>query len=167
MLVENPLPGIAPWDEIAADPHTWHINFQQSAGTPELLIAGREAAYFQSQFFALGMRDPSRIDAATLQRYACAYRRPSQLAAGLGQYRATPVNAAFNRSHDDATPLPLILVGGERALGPPMATMAAELRRQGWSALTLERVADASHYMLDESADRVAALIRQYAGESR
>ena len=167
MLVENPLPGIAPWDEIAANPKTWHINFHQSVGTPELLIAGREAAYFQSQFFAMGMRDPSRVDAETLQRYACAYTYPSQLAAGLGQYRATPVNAAFNRSHTGATKLPLILVGGERALGRPMIAMAAELRGKGWLAITLEQVPDGSHYMLDEDAGRIAALIRDHAGESR
>ena len=167
MLVEIPLPGIAPWNEIIADPGTWHINFQQSADTPELLITGREKEYFRLQFFAMGMRDPSRVNAATLERYACAYGLPSRLAAGLGQYRANPVNAAFNQSNSGATALPLILVGGEQALAKPMAKMATGLRGKGWSAITVEQIAGGSHYLLDEDAGRVAALILKYAGVPR
>jgi pimeloyl-ACP methyl ester carboxylesterase len=163
MLIENPLPGIAPWDEIAADPRVWHINFHQAEATPELLIAGREGAYFRRQFFMTGMDEPALVDDRELRGYACAYRKPDQLAAGLGQYRATPQNADFIGAHGAPTGIPLILVAAEQSLGPAMPAMAQALRQRGWSDISLELSAGRSHYMLDEHPRRVAALIREHA----
>jgi pimeloyl-ACP methyl ester carboxylesterase len=161
MLIENPLPGLQPWDEIAADPQVWHINFQQ-APVAETLIAGRQERYFQAQFFTPGLQRKDAIDAGRLKRYAAAYRSAEQLRAGLGLYRATPANAAFNQSRRDAIATPLALIGGEKGIGRGMARMADDLRAHGWSRVTLEMVGGA-HYLLDESPDEIAAAIEKHA----
>lgn len=163
MLIENPLPGLKPWDEIAADPALWHINFQQ-APVAETLIAGRQEAYFQAQFFTPGLQDKRAMDADKLRRYAAAYRSPAQLSAGLGLYRATPANAAFNQSHRDTIGIPLALIGGAKGIGRGMAPMADDLRAHGWSHVTLEIVPGA-HYLLDESPDEIVAAIEKHAAE--
>ena len=162
MLIENPLPGIAPWDQIVADPKVWHINFHLTERVPELLISGREADYFRMQFFDVGLSDPRAVDDRKLRRYACAYGTPERLRAGLGQYRAAAADAVFDRSRVTATTLPMILVGGEKALGPSMRMMAVDLRTKGWSSVIVEDIAGGSHYLLDEAPDRIAALIEQY-----
>jgi hypothetical protein len=38
---------VGPWDAVKANPITWHINFQQTPGLPEQLLAGREAIYLR------------------------------------------------------------------------------------------------------------------------
>jgi len=47
MMLDAPLPGLGPWDAVKANPITWHINFQQTPGLPEQLLAGREAIYLR------------------------------------------------------------------------------------------------------------------------
>src|SRR5580658_4995759 len=51
ILAEAPLAGLDPWDDIVC--HVWHVAFQESARVPELLIQGRQAAYFREQFFSI------------------------------------------------------------------------------------------------------------------
>jgi pimeloyl-ACP methyl ester carboxylesterase len=47
MMLDAPLPGLGPWDAVKANRITWHINFQQTPGLPEQLLAGREAIYLR------------------------------------------------------------------------------------------------------------------------
>jgi len=43
MMLDAPLPGLGPWEEIKANPIAWHINFHQAPELPERLLAGRQA----------------------------------------------------------------------------------------------------------------------------
>jgi pimeloyl-ACP methyl ester carboxylesterase len=72
MIIESPLPGLPPWNEIAGDVRAWHINFHQTEKTPEILISGWEAAYFRSHFFEVGLADKAAVNEAKLRRYAAA-----------------------------------------------------------------------------------------------
>src|SRR5271165_2017109 len=47
MMLDAPLPGLGPWDAVKANRIAWHINFQQTPGLPEQLLAGREALYLR------------------------------------------------------------------------------------------------------------------------
>src|SRR3984957_13148062 len=47
MLLDAPVPGLGSGDAVKASPITWHINFQQTPGLPEQLLAGREAIYIR------------------------------------------------------------------------------------------------------------------------
>ena len=44
MILDVPLPGIEPWEDVKADPLLWHINFHQTPDLPEQLIAGRQGS---------------------------------------------------------------------------------------------------------------------------
>src|SRR5882672_6495954 len=66
VVMDAPVPGISPWDEIVRSPALWHFSF----GGPdaERLVAGRERIYldrFRNEFAG----DPSKIDEATRAHY--------------------------------------------------------------------------------------------------
>lgn len=161
MLIESPLPGLQPWDQIAADPAVWHINFQQ-APIAETLITGRLEEYFRAQFFDEGLVKKDAVDARQLRQYAAAYTTPAQLRAGLGQYRAIPANAKFNAAHKEVIAIPLTLIGGESGIGRGMEPMVKDLRAHGWSNVTL-KILPGGHYLMDESPRDVIAAIEQHA----
>jgi pimeloyl-ACP methyl ester carboxylesterase len=67
VLIDAPLPGVGPWEEILKHPLLWHFRF----GGPDMerLVAGRERIYldrFWNEFSA----DPSRFSEATREHYA-------------------------------------------------------------------------------------------------
>ena len=75
-LMDAPLPGIGPWDEIIKSPLLWHFNFR--GPDVERLVEGRERIYldrFWNEFSA----DPKTIDEATRGHYAALYARPGAM----------------------------------------------------------------------------------------
>jgi pimeloyl-ACP methyl ester carboxylesterase len=67
ILIDAPVPGVGPWDEILKNPLLWHFRF----GGPDMerLVAGRERIYldrFWNEFSA----SPDRFSEAARQHYA-------------------------------------------------------------------------------------------------
>jgi pimeloyl-ACP methyl ester carboxylesterase len=90
LLLESPLAGIEPWNELKADPGLWHFGFHQTPNLPEELLAGREYIYLRKGFLT-----SERISDAKVRRYAAAYAAPDHLRAGLEYYRAFPKSEPF------------------------------------------------------------------------
>jgi len=162
MLLDVPLPGIEPWDKVLADPLLWHINFHQTLGLPEQLIAGRQAIYFR-HFFNLGTVNHAVIGEAHAAHYVKAYRAPEQLRAALELYRALPANAKFNASQRARIDLSLVLAGGDHGFGPLLPGIAETLRTYGWQHVTTELIENSGHYVADEQPEAVAELIERHA----
>ena len=110
MMLDAPLPGLGPWDAVKADRITWHINFQQTPGLPEQLLAGREAIYLR--YFL----DSETFSDADVARYARAYAAPDHLRAALEIYRAFPANEKFNAAQQSAISVPLVLAPAKTRL---------------------------------------------------
>lgn len=164
MILDVPLPGIEPWEEIKADPLLWHINFHRTPDLPEQLIAGRQAVYFR-HFFDLGTADPAAIGAADRARYVEAYAAPEQLRAALEMYRAMPAGGTFVAPEPSAPDLPLVLAGGDQGFGPLLPGIAERLQMHGWTDVSVELIENSGHYVADEQPDAVAALIERYASK--
>lgn len=162
MILDVPLPGIEPWDDVKADPLLWHINFHQTPDLPEELIAGRQALYFR-HFFGLGTANGAAISDDDAARYASAYAAPEQLRAAFELYRALPANEAFNAAQRSAIDVPLVMAGGDQGFGPLLPGIAQALQSHGWTDVTVELIEDSGHYVADEQPDAVAALIERYA----
>jgi pimeloyl-ACP methyl ester carboxylesterase len=69
-LLDAPLPGVGPWEEILKNPLLWHFRF----GGPDMerLVKGRERIYldrFWNEFSA----DPKKFDEASREHYARLY----------------------------------------------------------------------------------------------
>jgi len=87
VIIDAPLPGIGPWDEIIKSPLLWHFNFR--GPDVDRLVKGRERIYLD-RFYNELSADPKSIDEATRQHYARLYARPGNMHYAFEQF------AAFN-----------------------------------------------------------------------
>ena len=158
MILDVPLPGLAPWKEIVAKAFSWHIHFQQVPDLPEELVAGRQAFYFRH------FLDPQNFSDADVARYALSYSAPEHLHAAFEVYREFVADEKFNAEHQDRFDVPLVLaVGGESPFFNDLPTMAEALRAHGCTNVTTGVIDGSSHYVADEQPGIVAELIEKYA----
>ena len=95
MVIDAPLPGVGPWEEILKNPLLWHFRF----GGPEMerLVAGRERIYldrFWNEFSAT----PKRFSEMARRHYAKLYARPGAMHAGFAQFAVFDQDAIDNRA---------------------------------------------------------------------
>src|SRR6201984_523910 len=112
-LMDAPLPGIGPWEEILKSPLLWHFRF----GGPDMerLVAGRERIYldrFWNEFSAT----PKRVSEAARRHYAKLYARPGAMHSGFAQFAAFDQDAIDNRAFlaHDRLKMPVLALGGEK-----------------------------------------------------
>jgi pimeloyl-ACP methyl ester carboxylesterase len=163
MILDVPIPGVEPWDQVKADPVLWHFGFHQTPNAPERLIAGREGIYFREVFFNRLARNRDAISGEDLAHYVSSYASPDQLRAGLEVYRAYPVNERFNADQRGAIDVPIVLAGGEHSVAPLNPTVARALRDHGWRNVSVEVIANSGHQVVDEQPAAVADLLERYA----
>ena len=163
MVLDVPIPGLEPWEQVKADPVLWHFGFHQTANAPERLIAGREAVYFREVFFNRLARNREAISDEDLAHYVRSYALPEQLRAALEFYRAYPENERFNAAQRDRIDLPIVLAGGDDSMAPLNPTVARALRDYGWRNVSVEIIANSGHQVVDEQPAAVADLLERYA----
>ncbi len=162
MILDVPIAGVDPWDEVKVDPALWHFGFHAAPGLAEELLAGREAIYFD-YFLRAAVADPTSISDADIERYARAYSGSGQLAAAMGMYRASTEDERFGTEQRGPLDVPITLVAGEMSFGPLLPAIAKGLEDAGARSVAVEQVADSGHYVVDEKPAEVAALIERYA----
>lgn len=154
VLMDAPVPGVGPWEEILKSPLLWHFRF----GGPDMerLVAGRERIYldrFWNEFSA----DPSRFDEASREHYAALYARPGGMRSGFAQFAAFDQDAADNRAWlagGGRLAMPILAVGGEKSFGPVMATVM----QAAADDVTQAVVADSGHWLMEEQPAATVAL---------
>ena len=95
VLIDAPLPGVGPWDEIVRSHALWHFSF--CGPDTERLVKGRERIYldrFWNEFSA----DPKNFDEASREHYAALYARPGAMHAGFEQFKAFDQDAIDNKA---------------------------------------------------------------------
>jgi pimeloyl-ACP methyl ester carboxylesterase len=157
VLIDAPLPGVGPWEEILKNPLLWHFRF----GGPDMerLVAGRERIYldrFWNEFSA----NPARFDEASRQHYAALYARPGAMHAGFEQFHAFDQDAVDNKAFMVAGKLemPVLALGGEKSFGLTMA----EVARFAASNVAGEVVPDSGHWIMEENPQAATALVRAF-----
>jgi pimeloyl-ACP methyl ester carboxylesterase len=163
MILDAPIPGLEPWEQVKIDPVLWHFGFHQTPNVPEQLIAGRQAVYFREAFFNRLARNPNAISDADLGHYVRSYASPDQLRAALEVYRAYPLNERWNAARRDPIDVPIVLAGGEHSLAALNPTVARALRDHGCRNVSVEIVANSGHQVIDEQPAAVAELLGRYA----
>jgi pimeloyl-ACP methyl ester carboxylesterase len=162
VIIDAPLPGVGPWEEILKNPLLWHFRF----GGPDMerLVAGRERIYldrFWNEFSAT----PERFSEAARRHYAKLYARPGAMHAGFAQFAAFDQDAADNKAFVAAGKLdvPVLALGGEKSFG---TTMAAVMR---FAANDVEEgvIPDSGHWIMEENAKATIALVRAFLERSQ
>lgn len=158
MIIDAPLAGIGPWQEIKADPMVWHVYFHQVPGLAEKLVAGRQATYFG--YFL----NPAIFSDAELTHYAASYGDADHLRAAFEFYRAFPADEVFDQTHNSPTDLPLVLAAGETSpLNKFVPRLAEAMREHGCENVKTDVVLNSSHYVADQQPEAVAAMIERNA----
>lgn len=160
VLIDAPVPGIGPWEEILKNPLLWHFRF----GGPDMerLVAGRERIYldrFWNEFSA----DPARFDEASRAHYATLYARPGNMHAGFAQFAAFDQDAIDNRGFLAAQgklTMPVLALGGEKSFA---GTMAAVMRFAA-SNVTEGIVPASGHWIMEENPDDTVKLVTHFLG---
>ena len=156
ILMDAPLPGLRPWDQIVRSP-LWHFSF----GGPdaERLVAGRERIYldrFWNEFSAT----PSRFSEAAREHYAKLYALPGAMHSGFMQFAAFDQDAIDNKAFmaKGKLSMPVLAIGGEKSFGAEMATImqfAASNVREGV-------IPDSGHWIMEENPHATIAMVRAF-----
>jgi len=156
-LIDAPLPGIGPWEEILKNPLLWHFRF----GGPDMerLVAGRERIYldrFWNEFSAT----PSRFSEAAREHYAELYALPGAMHSGFMQFAAFDQDALDNQSFLSKGKLgmPVLAVGGEKSFGSKMA----EIMRFAATDVREAVIPDSGHWIMEENPTATIALVRDF-----
>ena len=158
VLIDAPVPGVGPWEEILKNPLLWHFRF----GGPDMerLVAGRERIYldrFWNEFSA----DPKKFTEASREHYARLYALPGAMHSGFAQFAAFDQDAIDNRAWLAANgklTMPVYAIGGEKSFGPMMATVM----RAGASNVTEGVVPGSGHWIMEENPAATVAMVRRF-----
>ena len=157
VLIDAPVPGVGPWEEILKNPLLWHFRF----GGPDMerLVAGRERIYldrFWNEFSA----SPDRFSEAARKHYAQLYALPGAMRSGFAQFAAFDQDAIDNRAFlaGNRLKMPLLALGGQKSFGPMMATVM----RAGADNVTEGVVPDSGHWIMEENPQATIELVRAF-----
>jgi len=157
VLIDAPVPGVGPWEEILKNPLLWHFRF----GGPDMerLVAGRERIYldrFWNEFSAT----PARFSEASRQHYAKLYALPGAMHSGFEQFHAFDQDAIDNKAFmaQGMLSMPVLALGGEKSFGLTMA----EVMRAAATNVTPGVVPDSGHWIMEENPKATIALVRSF-----
>jgi pimeloyl-ACP methyl ester carboxylesterase len=161
ILMDAPLPGIGPWDEVVRSHALWHFSFW--GPDAERLVAGRERIYldrFWNEFSA----DPKNFGEKSRQHYAALYARPGAMRAGFAQFKAFDQDAIDNRAFvaQGKLAMPVLAVGGEKSFGPTMAVVM----RAAASNVSELVIPNSGHWVMEEQPKATVAAIRSFLDAS-
>src|ERR1700738_1702687 len=156
VVMDAPLPGIAPWDDIVKDHKLWHFSFW--GPDEERLVQGRERIYLDriwNDFSAT----PTQPDEATRKFYAAQYAKPGAMRAGFAHFKAFSQDVADNQIFQRTKlTMPVLAVGGEKSFG---ATEAVVMRNVAVD-VTEAVVPGAGHWLMEETPAATVTLIRDF-----
>lgn len=157
VLMDAPLPGIGPWEEILKNPLLWHFRF----GGPDMerLVAGRERIYldrFWNEFSAT----PAKFSEASRVHYAKLYAAPGAMHAGFAQFAAFDQDAIDDKAFlaEGKLAMPVLAIGGAKSFGPKMAAVM----RFAATDVTEGVIPDAGHWLMEEQPVPTVRMIRAF-----
>jgi pimeloyl-ACP methyl ester carboxylesterase len=157
VIMDAPVPGIGPWEEVLKNPLLWHFRF----GGPDMerLVAGRERIYldrFWNEFSA----DPAHFPESSRRHYSALYAQPGRMHAGFLQFAAFDQDAIDNRASAalGRLKMPVLAIGGDHSFG---STMAFVMR---FAADDVHEVVipQSGHWLMEEQPQATVAAIRAF-----
>ena len=157
VIIDAPLPGIGPWDDIVRSHALWHFSFY--GPDAERLVNGRERIYldrFWNEFSA----DPKKFDEASRKHYAQLYAAAGAMHAGFEQFKAFDQDAADNKAFvaKGMLTMPVLAIGGEKSFGSMMGTVMRAAATNVQTAV----VPNSGHWVMEENPEATMKLIEDF-----
>jgi pimeloyl-ACP methyl ester carboxylesterase len=156
VVMDAPVPGIPPWDEIVRSPLLWQFDF----GGPDMerLVSGRERIYLD-RFWNEFAGDPSKIDEATREHYAKLYALPGAMHSAFAQFRSIRQDAQDNLvSMGTKLTMPVLAVGGQKSFG----SNEAIVMRNAAVNVTEVVISNSGHWLMEEEPAATIAAVRAF-----
>ena len=157
VLMDAPIPGVGPWEEILKSPLLWHFRF----GGPDMerLVAGRERIYldrFWNEFSAT----PAKFSEASREHYAALYALPGAMHSGFSQFAAFDQDVVDDRAFlaRGKPGMPVLAIGGDKSFGPTMAVVA----RAAFTNVQEMVVPESGHWLMEEQPAATVAAVRTF-----
>lgn len=161
VVIDAPLPGIGPWEDILKSPLLWHFNFRG----PDIdrLVKGRERIYLD-RFWNELSANPKSIDEATRRHYAKIYARPGAMHAAFLQFAAFGQDAKDNQAFaaKGKLTMPILALGAEKSFG----AQQAEIMRFVGSNVESGIIANSGHWVMEEQPAATARAIVNFLNRS-
>ena len=156
-VMDAPLPGIGPWDEILKSPLLWHFNFR--GPDMERLVQGRERIYLD-RFWNELSANPKAIDEDTRRHYAELYARPGGMHSAFEQFAAFNHDSADNKQFagHGKLAMPVLAIGADKSFG----TAQADVLRFVASNVTGQVIANSGHWLMEEQPTATVAAIAAF-----
>jgi pimeloyl-ACP methyl ester carboxylesterase len=156
VVIDAPLPGIGPWDEILKSPMLWHFNFR--GPDVDRLVKGRERIYLD-RFYNDLSADPKAIDEATRNHYAKLYARPGNMHYAFEQFAAFAKDATDNKAFA-ATKLtmPILALGAEKSFGDQQAAVIREVGTKVDGGI----ITGSGHWIMEEQPAQTVSKVRAF-----
>jgi len=160
VVMDAPLPGIGPWDEILKSPALWHFNFR--GPDVERLVQGRERIYLD-RFWNELSANPKSIDEDTRRHYAKLYARPGAMHSAFEQFAAFTQDATDNKAFvaKGKLAMPVLAIGADKSFG----TAQADVLRFVASDVTGHVVANSGHWLMEEQPAATMAAITAFLAD--
>jgi pimeloyl-ACP methyl ester carboxylesterase len=157
VLMDAPIPGVGPWEEVLKNPLLWHFRFY--GPDMERLVKGRERIYldrFWNEFSA----NPKNFDEASRVHYAKLYALPHAMHDGFEQFHAFDQDALDNQKFLAAGPLsvPVLAIGGEKSFGSEMAVSA----KAAFSNVQGVVIPNSGHWLMEENPQATIASVHGF-----
>ena len=156
VVMDAPVPGITPWNDIVRSPMLWHFDF--GGKDMERLVAGRERIYLD-RFWNEFAGNPAKVDEQTRQHYAKLYARPGAMHAAFAQFRSIRQDALDNEPVlQKHLSMPVLAVGGEKSFG----NNEAIVMRNAADNVTEVVIPAAGHWLMEEAPAPTIKAVRDF-----
>jgi pimeloyl-ACP methyl ester carboxylesterase len=157
-IIDAPLPGIGPWDEILKSPLLWHFNFR--GPDVDRLVKGRERIYLD-RFYNELSANPKAIDEATRRHYARLYARPGNMHYAFEQFATFNTkdradNVAFQAK--GKLPMPVLALGADHSFGETQAVVMREVASNVEGGI----IKNSGHWIMEEQPAQTTTMIVKF-----
>jgi pimeloyl-ACP methyl ester carboxylesterase len=158
VVIDAPLPGIGPWEEILKSPLLWHFNFR--GPDVDRLVKGRERIYLD-RFYNELSANPKAIDEATRQHYARLYARPGNMHYAFEQFatfntKDAPDNRAF--AARAKLTMPILALGAEKSFGEQQAVIMRDVGTNVEGGI----ITDSGHWIMEEQPAQTVKVVKTF-----
>jgi pimeloyl-ACP methyl ester carboxylesterase len=156
VVMDAPVPGVPPWEQIVRLPLLWHFDF---GGKDALrLVQGRERLYLD-RFWNDFAGDPRKVDEGTRAHYAKLYARPGAMRAAFAQFQSIRKDAQDNAELvRTRLTMPVLAIGGEKSFGANEAVVM----RNAASDVTELVVPSAGHWLMEEAPAATVKAVQEF-----
>jgi pimeloyl-ACP methyl ester carboxylesterase len=156
VVIDAPLPGIGPWDDILKSPLLWHFNFR--GPDVDRLVKGRERIYLD-RFYNELSADPKSIDEATRNHYARLYARPGNMHYAFEQFAAFSQDAKDNKSFaQQKLTMPILALGAEKSFGDQQAAIMRDVGTNVEGGI----ISGSGHWIMEEQPAQTVSKVRAF-----